>query len=73
MAVGKNITSKKGKEKQYHLPYIIEAVWKNIEWGKGEGDGYFGEENQGLKKWWGRLSIFRELHISLQTSLRSLE
>ena len=26
MSVGKNITWKKGKGKQYHLPYIIKAV-----------------------------------------------
>ena len=31
--VGKNITKEKGKGKQYHLPYDIEAVDKNIEWG----------------------------------------
>ena len=30
MAVGKNITWKKGKGMQYHLPFNIEAVWKNI-------------------------------------------
>ena len=35
MAVGKNITWKKGK--QYHLLYYIEAVRKNIKWGKGKG------------------------------------
>ena len=33
---------------QYHLPYNIEHVGKNIKWGKVEGpvDGKFGEENQ---------------------------
>ena len=30
MAVGKNITWKKGKENQCHLPFNIEAVGKNI-------------------------------------------
>ena len=35
MAVRKNITWKKGKGKQYHLPYNIEAIGKNIYWGKG--------------------------------------
>ena len=49
--VGKNITLKKGKGKQYNLPYNIEAVGKNITWGKEEGDGNFWEENQDLKKW----------------------
>ena len=36
MSVGKNIMLKKGKGKQYHLPYNIEAVGKNIEWLKGK-------------------------------------
>ena len=32
---------------------IILRLWpgKNIKWGKGEGDGNFGEENQDLIKW----------------------
>ena len=38
MASGKNI------------PFHINAVGKNIKWGKREGDGGFGEENQDLKK-----------------------
>ena len=29
---------KKGKVNQYHLPYNIEAVGKNIKWGKGDGN-----------------------------------
>ena len=29
---------KKGKQKQYNLPYNIEAVGKNIKWERGEGD-----------------------------------
>ena len=33
MAVEKNIMWKKGK--QYHLPYHIQAVGKNIKWGRG--------------------------------------
>ena len=41
MAMGKKITWKKGK--QYYLPYNIEAVGKNIKWGR-EGDGKFEEE-----------------------------
>ena len=28
---------KKGQGKQYHLSYNIEAVGKNIKWGKGKG------------------------------------
>ena len=39
---------KKGKGNQYHLSYNIEAIGKNIKWGKGE-DANFGEENQYLK------------------------
>ena len=38
MAVGKNVKWKKGKEKQYHLPYDIKAVGKNIKWGRRKGD-----------------------------------
>ena len=35
MAAGKNIAWKKnGKGKQYHLPYNIEAVGRNIKWGR---------------------------------------
>ena len=45
----KNITWKKGKEKQYHLPYNIKAVEKNIKWLREEGDGNFGEENRDFK------------------------
>ena len=41
---------KKGIGKQFHLTYNIEAVRKNIKYGKGEGDGHFVEENQDLKK-----------------------
>ena len=42
MAVWKNI---KEKGKQYHLPCNIKAFGKNINCGKGEGDG-----NQDFKK-----------------------
>ena len=38
MAVGKNIIGKKGEGKLYHLTYNIEAVRKNIKWGRGEGN-----------------------------------
>ena len=34
------------KGNQYQYPYNIEAVRKNIKWGKGEGDRNFGEKNQ---------------------------
>ena len=39
MSVGK-----KGKRKQYHLPYNIKAVGKNFKWGRGEGNGNFGKK-----------------------------
>ena len=32
MAVGKNITCKKGNGEQYHLSLYIEAIWKIIKW-----------------------------------------
>ena len=38
MAVGKKITRKTEKGKQYNLPYHI----SDINWGKGEGDENFG-------------------------------
>ena len=41
----KNITEKQGKGKQYHLPYNIEVVGKNINWGRAEENGNVGEEN----------------------------
>ena len=41
MAVGMNITWKKGMGNKYHNPYNIEAVGKK--WGTGGGDGSFGE------------------------------
>ena len=48
VAVGKIITWKNGK--QCHLPFNIEAVGKNIKWGRWKEDGNFGEENQDKKK-----------------------
>ena len=66
MALGKNITLKKGKEEQYHLPYNIKAVRKNIKWGREEGDGNFEEENPDFKIWgWGRISSCRKLYTPL--------
>ena len=51
--MGKGIScmsGKKGKaEEVYHLVYNIKAVEKNIQWGRGEGKGNFGEENQDLE------------------------
>ena len=35
---------KKRKGKQYHLPYNIESVGKNIKLERGEEDGNFPEE-----------------------------
>ena len=49
MAVGKNITRKKGKGKQYYFSFHFEAVGKNIKWEKEEGDVHFGEKNLDLK------------------------
>ena len=43
-AMRKNKTYERGK--QYNLLYNIDAIGKNIKWGKGEGDGNFGEENK---------------------------
>ena len=45
MTVGKNITEKKREKGSYQLSFNIEAVWKNIKWEEGEGDGNFEEEN----------------------------
>ena len=54
---------KKGKGKQYHLHYDIEAMGRIL---SGEDDGNIGEENQNLKTWgWGRISSFRELYRPL--------
>ena len=45
MAVGKDLrVKKKGRGKQYQLPYNIEAVGKNIKRGIEEGDGNFGRK-----------------------------
>ena len=40
IAVGKNITRKKGMRKQENR-VLIKAVGKNIKWGRGEVDGNF--------------------------------
>ena len=60
MAVGKNITWKKGKGKQYHLPCNIRVIGKNIKWGRGKEGGNFEEENKDLKPWgWEGISSSR--------------
>ena len=72
MAVGKNIRrEKKEKGKQYNLPSNNMAVWKNIKWGKGVGDGNFGKENQDFFKngGLGRISSCRELDTPLLSLL----
>ena len=46
--VGKNITWKRGREKQYHLPYNVVAAGKNIK--KGRGKGNMGGGDQELNK-----------------------
>ena len=43
MTVGKNIRGKKGNGKQFHLPYNIKALGKNINWEEGEGTEIFGK------------------------------
>ena len=47
--LGRIKRGKEGKEKQYHLPFNIKALGKNIQWGKGESDRNFEEENQDLR------------------------
>ena len=49
MAAGKNITRKKGNK--CHLPYDIEAVGKNIKWGKGKRTEILGKKLR-FKKYW---------------------
>ena len=66
MALGKNITWKRRKEKQYHLPYNIKAVGKNMTMGRGEGDRHFWEENQDFKTWgWVIIASCRDLYTPL--------
>ena len=50
MAIGKNITQKKGTGVAYHIPYNTEAFWKNIKWLKGEGEVKFQERKLKLKR-----------------------
>ena len=60
MAMGKQI---KGKGKQYHLPYNIKAVGKNIKW---ETARKFWRRKSRLKKGgWGRILSCKELYIPL--------
>ena len=40
-----NIIWKKGKGKQYHLPYNIKTIGKNIKWDREDGDGISEKEN----------------------------
>ena len=49
--MGKNITSKKGKSKQYHLPFDIKAVGKYIKRGRGEGGLKIRRRKSRLKNW----------------------
>ena len=59
----------KGKVISSSLPFNIDAVGKKIKWGRGEGDGNFGEENKDHKKWgWGRKSS-RELYTAPNLAL----
>ena len=55
MAVGNNITWKKGKWEAILLSYNIAAVGRNIKCGRGEEDGNFGE----------RISSCREVYYIL--------
>ena len=40
---------KKGKEKQYHLPYNIKTVGENIKWKEGKGMEILGKKIKVLK------------------------
>ena len=61
------IHGKKGKAKQYHFPYYIEGVGKNIKLGREEEYENLWEENQDLKIWgWGRRSSCTELYTPLE-------
>ena len=66
MAVGKNITCKKGNGKHYHL-IIIKAVGKNIKWGKGAE--ILRGEYRDFKEWIimevRRISSYRKLNTPL--------
>ena len=44
MAVGKNIKRKRGKGKQYHLPYNIKSVGKNIKLERGDLEEILGKK-----------------------------
>ena len=54
MALGKNITWKKGN--QYHLPYNTEAAGKNIKWSRG-------------RTFWERKSRFDEIGVGKNIEL----
>ena len=43
---------RKGKGKQYHISYNIEAVGKNIKWGKGKGMEISAKKIKILKNGW---------------------
>ena len=49
MTPEKNITWKKRKGEQFHPTFNIKAVGNNIKWGRVEGDGNYGEDNQDFK------------------------
>ena len=50
---------------QYHLLFNNEAAGKDIKWGRGDGDGIFGK-NQDLKEWgWRSILSCRELYTTL--------
>ena len=69
---------KRGREchscgEEYNVEiYNIEAVGKNIKWGKGEGN--FREESLDLKYGgWGRISSCMELYTLLAPGLRLVD
>ena len=57
---------KKLEGNQYHLPFDIKAVGKNIKWGSGNGYWQFSEENKDLNKRVGEFLSCREFYTPLE-------
>ena len=56
MSIGEGYNmEKKRKQKQYNLPYNIEAAGKNIKWERGEGDRILWKKIKMKKRGWGRI------------------
>ena len=67
MAVGKNIKRKRGKGKQYHLPFNIKSVGKNIKFERGDLNESFGEEIKIKKGRWEEYQVAGTFLHSLGT------